>query len=768
MMLRLVFVVVFLSYINIFAQDNGCISCHKGIEDIRASDSDMMKQIKAIGVSVGDVEGCTICHGGDVKAKTKEKAHKGAPNHPGGLSAFVRDPGSIWIADKTCALCHADTVSNMKKALMQTEAGKIQGNLYTWGTDVTQKVHWGNYDVKDEDGRTPTWGTDEYKDYMHKMMTKYPDQFPSKLKQLPKPVDSEDKLMKMDDEDIIKNAAITYQRSDCQRCHIGVRGRKGRGDWRGMGCSACHIPYSNEGLYEGEDPTIDKKQHGHLLVHKIQGTRDAPVHVNGMKFSGLHPETCNSCHNRGKRIGVSYVGLMEQPYTSPIGEGGKPQPKTHGKKYAHIKSDLHFQAGMTCQDCHTSIDMHGDGSIPGTTLAQVEIECSDCHGSNTKYPWELALGYSENFDLDLDKKARGLADKLPAWMEQGMVYKPEGGYLLSTRGNPLGNVVKDAKTNKVTAHLASGKDLEVPLLKTKHEMGSFSVEGKVAMDTIQAHIDKLECYTCHSDWAPQCYGCHVKVDYTKGKSKTDWIASGSITNNSGETLESKLGSKAAKQIGKASETRSYLRWEDPILGVNGEGLITPIIPGCQVTYTIIKPDGKTMVLNKQAQVPTREGGEMVAGTDVSPVQPHTTAKEARTCESCHANPKTLGYGIEDGKFLRAYDKNQYVGLQDLSTGKFIAKNKQPQFAAIPGMDYDWSQVVSRDGKQLQNVGTHWPDSMPLPKKVRDNMERTGLCIGCHKNMDNKDLWKKVDKNPGILSNKDHQKTMNMLLQSSGK
>ena len=63
-------------------------------------------------------------------------------------------------------------------------------------------------------------------------------------------------------EDIERNpalAAYTYLRADCQRCHIGVKGHNAEGDFRGTGCGSCHIPYSNKGLYEGNDPTINKK-----------------------------------------------------------------------------------------------------------------------------------------------------------------------------------------------------------------------------------------------------------------------------------------------------------------------------------------------------------------------------------------------------------------------------------------------------------------------------------------------------------------------------
>ncbi len=755
---------------------DSCVKCHQGIEHIREPGSDMMKQIVDIGKTLGDTGGCTVCHGGDPKAETAEMAHKGAPNHPGGLEAFVRDPGSFWIMDKTCGLCHADTVANVKKSLMATEAGKIQGNLHTWGSEPTKKTKFANYDVKDEDGKEPAWGTDVYKKYMVAMIDKFPDQFPTELKQLPLPPQSDDDLKRKpgeSDEDyqarVAYHASITYTRSDCQRCHIGVRGRKGRGDWRGMGCSACHIPYGNEGLYEGNDPTIDKKEHGHLLVHMIQGSREAKVKTpSGAEFSGIHPETCNSCHNRGKRIGVSYVGMMEQPYSSPLQAGGKAQPKTHGKRYKHIKEDLHFEAGMTCQDCHTSIDMHGDGTLYGTTLAQVEIECADCHGTNEKLPWDLAVGYGEkNLAVGAPEGPRGLAKDLPVWMTKGTVYDPKDGYLLSARGNPLGNVVKDG--DEVVVHLASGKDLKVPLLKKIADKKAWkTIDGHVAMDMIPQHMDNLECYSCHADWAPQCYGCHVKVDYTPGKSKIDWIASGSANLKNGETSESVLGTKGKKQIGKASETRSYLRWEDPILGINGEGLVTPIIPGCQVAYTIIGPDGSTITLNKIAQVPDGPDGALVAGIDMAPVQPHTTGRKARTCESCHNNPKALGYGIQGGEFMKKQGKDFTLDLRNLATGEVVPKTVQVQMKAMDGFDYDWSVVVDKEtGKQVATVGTHWPDSGPLPKDVRDRMEKTGLCVGCHANMSNKELWDKVN-TPKKLNVKEHIEKMNELLKGAAK
>jgi hypothetical protein len=122
--------------------------------------------------------------------------------------------------------------------------------------------------------------------------------------------------------------------------------------------------------------------------------------------------------------------------------------------------------------------------------------------------------------------------------------------------------------------------------------------------------------------------------------------------------------------GAATESRSYLRWEDPVLGINGEGRVTPIMPGCQVTTTVFGREGNLLVLNKQWI-----GPDGIRGMDMAPAQPHTAARTARTCPSCHANPKTLGYGIEDGKFQKN-DANIVIDLKD-PDGRVIPKKLEP-------------------------------------------------------------------------------------------
>ena len=245
------------------------------------------------------------------------------------------------------------------------------------------------------------------------------------------------------------------------------------------------------------------------------------------------------------------------------------------------------------------------------------------------------------------------------------------------------------------------------------------------MMNIGNHLNKLECYACHSSWAPQCYGCHVKVDYSIGKTSTDWIASGSKRFDDGHTAESKRDGSAVKGPGKASEARGYLRWEDPVLGINGEGRVTPIIPGCQQITTVIGPDGKTLALNKIWRTPANlENGGSTGqrGIDMAPAAPHTRTREARTCASCHASSKALGYGTHDGRYLKAYSKGVYVDVADVK-GEIISKSARLQINPIPDLPMGYDQVVTRDDEQIQTVGHHWPLSGPIPKEARDRMEK---------------------------------------------
>ncbi len=726
------FVSIFLVTLSLHGA-NGCMACHKGIEQIRDPHSKMMREIYRIAEKAGAKgNDCIVCHGGNPEAKEKSDAHSGTLpyflDHKG-PKAFYPAPGSPWINENTCGICHKEQVSAQWNNLMATESGKIHGAIWGFGAKEGYNHTYANFGVENIHKRL---GTDTYENYMKGLSKKEPQAFLKKQIELP-PAPTAEEVEK--DPTL---SVYTYLRQECLRCHTGGKGRYRRGDFRGIGCSSCHIPYSNEGFYEGGDPTIPKKEPGHLLVHAIQSSRDVNVSIHGVCYSGIPVETCTTCHNRGKRIGVSYQGLMETEYKATFDDAGNPQPKLHTKRYLHLQEDIHYTKGMLCQDCHTSNDLHGDGFITGANLGAVEIECQDCHGTTDRYPWELPLGYGDEFATTPAKGApRGTVRTLAEYLEKGYVPKDRGdGFLLSARGNPMPHAVR--KGNKVVMHLASGRDLTLTPLKGLKKEGKLSREGLVAMDRIKAHTDRLECYTCHAAWAPQCYGCHVKIDYSGGKRNPDYLAA-SKSHRHGITGEVD-NLKSFLVDGKVTETRSYLRWEDPPLAQNGEGRVSPVIPGCQVTLTVIGKSGKALLQNHIFKIPNVEGHgeEGVNSIVMSPVNPHTITKKGRSCESCHASAKALGYGIGGGTYFADQTRTTIVDLMSADR-KILPKNVDEQIPAIPNLKDDYSRFVDENGTQLQTVGNHWRLSRALDNQTRARVDRRGVCLSCHKEIPDEDL-----------------------------
>lgn len=717
------------------AADSGCMKCHGEIELIRQADSPMMQQIMELGPSLNDPAGCVVCHGGDpTQTEDKHKAHGGD---------FYADPGSPWVNEKTCGQCHPAQVGVQWQSLMMTEAGKIQGVAWAFGSLTGYKHRWANYAVENPDDPNARLGTAEYKAYMTALTKLEPNVFVDRHEPLPDAL-TKDELSKLHDDPSL--AAFTYIRQECQRCHHAVKGRQERGDFRGMGCSSCHIPYGNEGVYEGADVSIPKHESGHLLVHSIQGTREAKVTVNDTTYSGIPVETCTTCHDRGKRIGVSFQGLMETPYHAPFAADGSDQPALHTKHYIAMEQDVHYLKGMTCQDCHSSLDVHGDGFLAAANLAAVQIECADCHGTPDKFPWELPLGYMDEFAMQPKQgPPRGVTDQALPHTLQGTQVDPQDGFLLTARGNPYENVVRVG--DEIIVHTAAGADIRMKPLKKLFAENLVSQRGVVSMRGVAKHLDRMECYSCHSNWTPQCYGCHVKIDYSQkdkcpecneSKQGFDWVAAGRRHQQPEHAADRGESDYDTIIPGKISEQRSYLRWEEPMLGINGEGRVTPLAPGCQPSVTIIGEDGQPVLVNHiyRTEAGAEGGGdEGQLAIDMSPTQPHTTTKNARSCESCHASDKALGLGIGG---TRPWNEQHFVDLETVD-GEVLPQSAQPQMNAIENLDHDWSQIVDADGQQVATVGHHFQLSRAFNKEEMQHIRREGTCTACHQEIPQQSL-----------------------------
>ncbi|AJE03648.1 hypothetical protein [Geobacter pickeringii] len=215
-----------------WAAQEKCLTCHQGIEKI--ADGPVMGKLS-----------CTGCHKGNPDAADKQQAHAG----------MYANPGDLRVAAKTCGTCHPKDLENAMRSLHATSAGKISGTRYAWGAQGREGIY-ANQAVGNPGAKKGV-----------KALKGLPSYDPKK----PEGPDN--------------SPADDYLRNQCLRCHIWNGGAQQDGDYRASGCAACHVLYSDAGVYEGNDKAITKGEKGRPRFHRI--TTRIPV------------DQCLHCHNRG-------------------------------------------------------------------------------------------------------------------------------------------------------------------------------------------------------------------------------------------------------------------------------------------------------------------------------------------------------------------------------------------------------------------------------------------------------------------------------------
>lgn len=242
---------------------------------------------------------CTKCHKGDAESEDKEQAHAG----------LIRDPGDLKAVDKTCGQCHPEEARRVPRSAMALAPRMINHTRFAFGA---QRTSGPCYSTVNAEG----------------------------LRQIPHPSAS-------------ASLGDDLLRRSCLRCHLHTRGSSRWGEHRGMGCSACHVPYPNDG----------KRKHLHTLTRNVGMT------------------ACLKCHN-SNHVGADYVGLFEKDsergFRSPFVEG-RQAPRLYGSEQHRLMGDVHFKAGMSCMDCHTLDEVHGTGDLPKSSENGVTVSCEACH-----------------------------------------------------------------------------------------------------------------------------------------------------------------------------------------------------------------------------------------------------------------------------------------------------------------------------------------------------------------------------------------------------
>ncbi len=202
---------------------------------------------------------------------------------------------------------------------------------------------------------------------------------------------------------------------------------------------------------------------------------------------------------------------------------------------------------------------------------------------------------------------------------------------------------------------------------------------------------RVSCEACHSTWVAQCYGCHAKRD-------------ASLTHLDKLSLE--------KTAGLWEEGRSYIRYEQPMLGVWQDEIVV-VTPGCQDMVTSVDKKGE---IEKSFNRFT-----------MAAINPHTTQAKGRECVDCHASTKTIGLG--DGKvFMR--------------NGKMVFEPINEGVVTSSGTTVPFDAYVTLEGEPLQHSSRS--TLRPFNKEELWAILRVGLCVRCHNRYDDT-MWKNYNR-----------------------
>jgi len=316
--------------------------------------------------------------------------------------------------------------------------------------------------------------------------------------------------------------ADSLLRKLCASCHLGNSKSSHTLDVtrdRGGGCSACHIN------------SYPKDQHP-ALTSRVEDGR------------------CFGCHSRSGRISLNYAGLAEaMPSEQNADTPEDPLQLADGRPVVKRPADVHYEAGMSCIDCHTSTGLMGGNDNTQHQQQAVDIQCEDCHRNELA---SMKTAHSET---------------------------------------PLSHISHDKNGNAQLKPKPGGPAIPIPGYTT-------------ASHPLATEHERLHCSACHSQWAPQCYGCHIEYD-PEGRQKDHLLQK--------------------ETPGRWKETRWDVRSDLPPLGITVDDNIKPFVPG--MIMTIDHPDWEE-----------RKFKRIFASTE-----PHTTGK-SRSCESCHRSSTALGLG----------------------------------------------------------------------------------------------------------------------------
>ena len=577
--------------------ESGCLACHEGIEPI--TDGTMATAISA--VAGGDAaRACAVCHEGRPDAALKIEAH----------ADLVGNPGSLWVTSVGggCAKCHSARGSlttlmgeplpeavggrllharsratdptgatsgnytyRMQRGLMAQETGKVLLVTSSVGFVDPSEPKYSDFPLTDPDGPVPCVGSDDYRAWMKHAMSEGYIQRLERTQGLP----TFEEAVQLGGGNRALASVVDYSRKACFRCHLWGEGLGTVSEHRSSGCSACHLVYDDQGWSDSEDRTIPPRRSGHPVTHQL--------------VTMPPDEQCGRCHTR-----------------NPLTEGTEP----------------HQIAGMGCVDCHTSIDLHGDGNAYPHMEHQVEVRCEDCHGTAESHPWDLPLGHST---------------PVPGTGPRGLHAQDGKQHLLTNRGNPRRNWLREGERVVIESFL-TGKRHVTPQLRTPER----PPEDRCSKD-VTGH-EEISCSLCHNRKAARCTSCHMT--YLPYEPDRDWLLSARFYDPV-SARQQNVQTPGKVEFVDGNTGATSVPFGAPDTRRDRANRLVPREPGCEVRADYMSPDGKI-----ETFIPRFNPGSPSYPPVVANTQPHENAIPARACVDCHPS------GVGPGKPLTLFGNVQ--------------------------------------------------------------------------------------------------------------
>jgi quinol-cytochrome oxidoreductase complex cytochrome b subunit len=454
--------------------------------------------------------------------------------------------------------------------------------------------------------------------------------------------------------------ADTHLRQMCAWCHLGVKKTElgpNTENARGGGCVACHLSYERESLAALKDYASRRKA----------GAADPPTRHPAISLD-IGNGQCFGCHSRSGRISTSYEGWHEMHDPPAVAsDPNRPMPSLYrvledDRVFERVVPDIHHERGLDCIDCHTANEVMGDGKTHASKRAQLRIVCEDCHAR----PGAMLASVPA---ARLDPESRRLL-ALRKW-----IVAADEQHGVGRSGEPMVNVVVDAQGRAQMIRKRTGKRLKL------QPMAAVCAEG--------GGHERLSCGSCHSAWAPRCVTCHTSYD-PKGEG-FDVLADADVK---GAWTE-----KAGPFVANA-----------PTLGVRGAAM-----PGGKDSIDTFVPG---MIMTVDRAMNGGEKPDVLFWRLYARIEPHTTRREARSCESCHSDPEALGYGrgvLRLEKVAPGVGRWLFAPAAPASPNDLLAAD-----AWIPFLGTRSDKVSTTD------------DVRPFSVEEQRRILTVGACLTCHK------------------------------------